>query len=359
MIAVYLHIPYCRTICPYCDFVKERAPGSVPRPFVDAILREIAAYAGPRDACSVFFGGGTPSLLDPRDLAAVLDALRGAFRLDGAEITLEANPDDVTPQRAAQWRALGVNRVSLGVQSFDDACLRHLGRRHGAEQARAACAAVAAAFDTWNLDLIFGAPPIAAWPATLAQARALDPPHIAAYGLTYEAGTPFERRRAEAVDDDTALALYQQLEAALADYDHYEISNFAKPGHASRHNLVYWENGPYAGFGTGAYSFLEGRRARNHADNDAYLRDPGGKCEALALEPAEIRVETVIQHLRLRAGLPRARYHARFGQDVLDDFGPPLRALEARGLVEIGPDAVRPTREGFHLNNEIGLALVD
>lgn len=358
MIAVYLHIPYCRTICPYCDFVKERAPGTVPRPFIDALLREIAAHPGPRAARSVFFGGGTPSLLDPRDLEAVLGALHAAFELDGAEITLEANPDDVTPALMASWRALGVNRVSLGVQSFDDACLRHLGRRHGAAQARRACETVAAHFDTWNLDLIFGAPPIAAWPDTLAQARALDPPHIAAYGLTYEAGTPFERRRHEAVDEDTALALYQQLEDALADYDHYEISNFALPGHASRHNLVYWENGEYAGFGTGAYSFLDGRRARNHANTDAYLRDPGGKCESLALDVREVRVETVIQYLRLREGMPRAAYAARFGHDVLDDFGAQVAALAARGLVEVDPSRLRPTREGFYLNNEIGLALV-
>jgi oxygen-independent coproporphyrinogen-3 oxidase len=358
MLGIYVHIPYCRTLCPYCDFVKQRVRGAAPSPFVDALCQEIAAYDGPREAQSIFFGGGTPSLLAPDDLARILETLAAQFHLVNAEITLEANPDDVTEDLMRAWRAAGVNRVSLGVQSFDKRCLKYLGRRHDAAQALRACEIIAAHFDTWNLDLIFGARPVEAWDATLAQAVALRPPHVAAYGLTYENGTPFERRRDEALDEDISLAMYQQLEAALADYDHYEISNFAKPGHQSRHNLVYWENGPYAGFGTGAYSFLNGVRARNVISTDEYLRAPGAKCESLILDAAEIRVETVIQHLRLRTGLPRAHYRARFGHDVLEDYGEVLADAAARGLVTIDDTHILPTAEGFYLNNEIGLALV-
>ena len=359
MIGIYVHIPYCKTLCPYCDFVKVRTRDGAPDAFVEALCTEIRDFEGPDRAGSIFFGGGTPSQLSAAQLATVLDTLRARFTLDAPEITLEANPDDVTVDLARAWRDAGVNRVSLGVQSLDDRVLRYLGRRHDAAAAQRACAAIASVFDDWSLDLIFGAPPVAAWADTLAGAVALDPPHLAAYGLTYESGTPFEKRVDEAVDDEVSLAMYHALEAALADYHHYEISNFAKPGHESRHNLIYWRNGAYAGFGTGAYSYIGGIRARNVTEIDAYLRAPGQKCESLALSDAEMRIETVIQYMRLRTGLPRADYVARFGCDVRADFGAELDAMLARGLVTEDAEAIRPTREGFYLNNEIGLALVE
>lgn len=359
MIGVYVHIPYCRTICPYCDFVKLRSRSGVPESFVDALVTEIAAFEGPRAAGSVFFGGGTPSQLNARQTEQVMQALRDAFDLPpDAEITLEANPDDVTPDLAAAWRACGINRISLGVQSFDDRVLRKLGRRHGAEGARRACAVVCDFFENWNLDLIFGAQPIEAWPETLLETRAIAPPHVAGYGLTYEPGTPFEKRAAEAVDDETSLRLYQQMERILADYDHYEISNFARQGRASRHNLIYWHNGEYAGFGPGAYSFLGGVRARNTPLMERYLQKPGTQEEAIRLTAREIKVETLIQHLRLRAGLRLADYAARFGVPVEADFEGELEFLTARGLIERTTTHLRPTAQGFYLNNEIGLALV-
>ncbi|MBX3180824.1 MAG: radical SAM family heme chaperone HemW [Candidatus Hydrogenedentes bacterium] len=358
MFGVYLHIPYCKTLCPYCDFVKERTRTGAPMAFVDALCREIEAFEGPDAAESVFFGGGTPSLLPIDGLARILDALAARFALENAEITLEANPDDLTPELVAGWRALGVNRVSLGVQSFSEPVLRYLGRRHDADAARRACDLVAAHFDTWSLDLIFGAPPINAWEPTLREAVAIDPPHISAYGLTYEEGTPFAKRADQAVPDEVSLAMFQQAESILSAYDHYEISNYAKPGHHARHNLIYWRNGSYAGFGTGAYSYVNGVRARNAITTDAYLRNPGQKIEALALGPEEERLETLIQHFRLREGLPREAYTARFGRPVESDYGEPLRALINRGLLEDDGIRIRPTAEGFYLNNEIGLALV-
>jgi len=359
MIGIYVHIPFCRTRCPYCDFVSQATPGNVPDAYVSALRREISAFKGPREALSVFFGGGTPSLLAPESLDTILSAIRKQFRLADAEITIEANPDDVTGDLAHAWHDQGINRVSLGVQSFDDRVLSYLGRRHNAATARRACEIVAERFVNWNMDLIFGAPPIECWAETLAACVCFAPPHVAAYGLTYEAGTLFERRRQDALDDDAALALYQEAEQALAEYAHYEISNYAKPGFECRHNLIYWHNEEYAGFGAAAYSFLDGVRARNLERTADYLERPGEKAEALRLTDREIRVETVIQHLRLQKGLSKAEYMRRFGVTPRQDFASALDALLARGLIEEDETSIRPTREGFHLNNEIGLALVE
>ncbi len=451
MIAIYVHIPFCRTRCPYCDFVSEAVSGDPPRNYVDAIIREINEFsviargritntqsdqapsashsrpssrhsrangnpypcssrrfrsharcgrppdrpgapteglqfsrqrrgaepgtlkreqhtwcgnegivAGAGGVRSVFFGGGTPSLLAPSALQRILDAIRNHIGLrPGAEITLEANPDDVTPGLADAWRDMGINRVSLGVQHFDDRVLRYLGRRHDGDTARRACAIIAERFVNWNLDLIFGVPPLEAWDETLAACAAIAPPHIAAYGLTYEPGTPFERRAGDAVGEETWLDLYQRAEAAFAGYDHYEISNYARPGFQCAHNLVYWRNEEYVGFGTGAYSFLDGVRARNHPETAQYLARPGEKAESLRLSEREIRIETLIQHFRLRAGVSKTYYRSRFGCDVRGDFGPQCDALIRRGLLEEDAESIRPTAMGFPLNNEIGLALVE
>ena len=358
MLGIYLHIPYCKTLCPYCDFVKERSRTHVPDTFVEAVCREIAAFEGPRDAGSIFFGGGTPSLLTADGLAQVLSALHERFDLAGAEITLEANPDDVTSELIQNWKNTGINRVSLGVQSFEERVLRYLGRRHDADGARRACRLVGEAFDTWSLDLIFGAPPVEAWRATLEEAVAIGPPHISAYNLTYEVGTPFEKRADQAIPDDIALRMFREAEAVLSDYDHYEISNYARPGYQSRHNLIYWHNEDYAGFGTGAYSYIGGVRARNAVTTDEYLRNPGEKVESEVIDPADTRLETLIQHFRLRAGLEKAYYATRFGCGVMEDFGEALSALLERGLLTEDERRIWPTAEGYYLNNEIGLALI-
>lgn len=357
-LGIYIHVPYCRTLCPYCDFVKKRTSGTAPEAYVHAICHEIRQFSAQRHVGSVFFGGGTPSLLTPEGLRRIITCLHDHFDMSNPEITLEANPDDVTRDLAAAWIDAGVNRVSLGVQSFDNACLRYLGRRHDADGARAACRIVANLFEDWSLDLIFGAPPVGAWRATVDEAATMGSPHLSAYGLTYESGTPFEKRAHEAVDDETSLEMYHYLRQALHEFDHYEVSNFAKPGYRCVHNLIYWHNGEYAGFGPGAYSFIDGVRARNRPDVDAYLRSPGEKVEALHLDEREVRVETVIQHLRLQDGLTDAAYAERFGRDLNADFGPELDRLQARGLLIREDGAYRPTALGYDLNNEIGLAIV-
>jgi oxygen-independent coproporphyrinogen-3 oxidase len=326
--------------------------------FVQALCREIASFDGPRTADTVFFGGGTPSLLEPSSIAEIMEAIVRRFSLDTPEITIEANPDDITRSRLAAWNALRINRVSLGVQSFDDGVLRYLGRRHDAACARRACAMVARRFDHWGMDLIFGAPPVEAWETTLRSCIEYAPKHVAAYGLTFEPGTPFGARAHEAVDDDSWLKLYRLAHTSLAEYDHYEISNFARPGRRCRHNLIYWHNEAYAGFGPGAYSFIHGARSRNPPGLGDYLAQPGRKCETLPLTDREIRLETVIQHLRLRDGLSKKTYARRFGRSLADDYGPAVAKLVERGLVEEDAETLRPTLKGFEWNNEIGLALL-
>ncbi len=357
-IGVYIHVPYCRVACPYCDFVKKATRGDAPDAFVGALCREIAAFDGPDVAASVFFGGGTPSLLTPAGFAAIMSVLRQRFRMDNPEVSVEVNPDDVSPDRLDAWVEAGVARVNLGVQSFDDRVLKYFGRCHDAADARRACEAVASRFENWGIDLIFGGRPHDAWGETLAECLRFAPPHVSTYGLTFEEGTPFWKRRAEAIDDDIGLELYREGDAALVAYDHYEVSNFALPGFECRHNLIYWRNAEYAGFGPGAYSYLDGVRARNAPDIDGYLRAPGAKSESLRLSDREIKVETLIQHFRTRRGLPRADYVARFGATPEAEFAAPLAALAARGLIEEEGDSLRPTRTGYELNNEIGLAIV-
>ena len=331
----------------------------MPENYVATLCKEIEAFRGPKDITSIFIGGGTPSLLSVPELEKLMTALRDRFHWHTPEITAEMNPDDATPALLDVWKALGINRVSLGVQSFDDTVLRYLGRRHDAAAAEQACGWVAERFDTWSLDLIFGAPPVEAYTKTLEVCRMIAPPHVAAYGLTYEDGTPFAEKRGDAVSEEVSLELYRQTEEALAAYKHYEISNFAKPEHESRHNLIYWHNEEYAGFGAGAYSFIGKTRARNASDIQNYLALPHVKMELISLSDAEIRLEAVIQHLRLKEGLCSMYYLQRFGRSLKDDFGEALDKMITRGLLLEDNSTIRPTPEGFYLNNEIGLALVD
>ncbi len=376
--------------CPYCDFVKRPISGDAPDEFTEALCREIAEFEGPGEARSIFFGGGTPSLLSERGFARIFEALHHRFEIAeggsssrstagaqssigraGArpsqieitshpEITIEVNPDDVTPERARFWRGLGVNRLSLGVQSFDDVVLKFLGRCHDTEAARRACGVIGDQFENWGVDLIFGAKPPSAWAASVAECVRFAPPHVSTYGLTYEERTPFWKQRHEAVGDDDALAQYRHAMDALgaAGYEHYEVSNFARTGFESAHNLIYWRNEEYAGFGPGAVSYLGGVRARNLSRIDTYLTRPGEKEESLALSARETKVETLIQHFRTRAGIEHAAYRARFGSEIEEDFGDAIRTLAARGLIADDGGRLSPTRRGYELNNEIGLALV-
>ncbi|HUW60454.1 MAG TPA: radical SAM family heme chaperone HemW [Candidatus Bathyarchaeia archaeon] len=365
MIGVYIHIPFCRTLCPYCDFFSVDIAGAVPSAYVESVCQEIltfpraGALANAGTLAAIFFGGGTPSLMKESGLRCILEALRKKFAVTAdAEITIESNPDDVTTELIEAWKRAGINRVTLGVQSFNGATLRYLGRRHDAATAVRACKLVAGGFDNWGMDLIFGAKPVDAWPETLEQCIALQPKHVSTYGLTYEPETPFAARAHEAVDDETWLRLYHQAASRLSAYDHYEISNYALPGYQCRHNLIYWRNEEYAGFGAAAYSFIDSVRARNPADIERYTANPGAKEESICLTEREIRVETLIQHFRLKAGIEKSEYVRRFGQEIRPKFAAPIDKLIGRGLLWEDDVHIAPTERGFELNNEIGLEIV-
>lgn len=358
---VYIHIPFCRTRCAYCDYVSNALEphASIPDAFINALVQEIKTVEGPDLVGSVFIGGGTPSLLTPAALETIIKALHNRFRFSSPEITMEVNPDDVSRELVCSWQHLGINRVSMGAQSFDNRTLQYLGRRHTAAKALKAVEIVGSLFDNWSLDLIFGAPPRRGWNRTLAIAADLRPPHISTYALSYEPGTPLFARAAAAFDEDDLLDMYQAAEGTFVDYNHYEISNFARPGYECRHNLIYWKNETYLGLGPGAYAYHNGKRMRNEIALASYLRHPGKKCECQALTLREQQIETLIQHFRLRQGISKQEFETRFGPNALDAFMPVIQALEKRGLLRCGPDPIRPTAKGFYLNNELGLALVD
>jgi len=362
MVGLYIHIPFCRIRCPYCDFLSSATAGHVPDEFVDALCDEIESFT-PVDPLAevntVFLGGGTPSLLKPLHISRIIACIERCFRVSTPEITIEANPDDVHVELADRWSEIGISRVSLGVQSFDDEVLRYLGRRHDAHAAHRACEVIGDRFDNWGIDLIMGAHPVGKWDATMSECVAFSPPHVSAYSLTYEQGTPFGDRKGEALEDDQVLELYHRTHDHLSQYSHYEISNFARPGHECIHNLVYWQNHEYMGFGPGAYSFMDGVRSRNVLSIADYCQGACEKAERIVLGPDEIMVETLIQHFRLLQGLGKEYFRLRFGEEVEDRFGRAIEGLKARGLLLETDSSIRPTSRGFDLNNEIGLALVE
>jgi len=365
--AVYVHIPYCISRCPYCDFntyvgIEDTAPE-----YVDALLTEARTWterAAGRPAESIFIGGGTPSLLEPQLFDRLMRGLRETFDLaSGAEITMEANPETVDAERLAAYGASGVNRVSFGAQSFAPHILQKLGRAHDADRTKAAVAAArAAGLDNLNLDLIYGTPgeSFDDWRRSLDETIALDPEHISAYALTIEEGTAFGAAVAggtmAAPDDDDMAAKYEYALDALraAGYDHYEISNWARPGRACRHNLVYWTQGDYAGLGAGAHGHHAGTRSWNQKLPRTYIDnadDPVAGSETLS--PAERADEWLVLRARLVGGLDRAEAESRTGRDL----GAPIDRLVSAGLVTQNEGVLVPTRRGLLLGSEIALAL--
>lgn len=355
---IYVHIPYCRRLCNYCGFVRSVLNDPIPEAFLNAICEEVSAFEGPSEAQSIFLGGGTPSLLGPGDLGYIFEALYARFSFTDPEITMEVNADDVTSAQIMFWKEFGVNRISLGVQSFNDDTLRYLGRRHDAAGAMKAAAQVAANFENWSMDLIYGADTLADWEKTLRYLVSLRPPHVSTYALTYVPNTPIGDSETH-IDEDVLLQLYQHAESLLSGYDHYEISNFARTGFQCRHNLLYWHNEQYAGFGPGAFSMIDTVRSANPSDTERYIAAPGVRAEEIPLSIQEQQVETLIQHFRLRDGIAERYYAGRFGEPVETGFEIPLRSLMERGLLSKQSGRIFPTAQGFYLNDEIGLALVD
>lgn len=364
---LYIHIPFCPQVCPYCSFAVTTARPRLHQRYVDAVCAELAARCpagpgGPLD--TVYFGGGTPTLLDPSLLGRVLAQIRACYGIAaGAEITVEANPEGADTARFAALRELGFNRLSLGVQSFADQSLRLLGRRHSPAQAEAACAAARrAGFGNLNLDLIFAVPgaPLGDWDHSLERALALGPDHLSTYALTIEEGTPFAKRErqghlAPLAEEEQAQA-YEGAAALLeeAGFEHYEVSNFARPGCRSRHNWGYWQGGQYLGVGLAAHSLLGGRRSWNQRRLKDYLQavEAGRSPEAggEVLDPVAARAEAMWLGLRTSAGAvlpPEVAGRERF------------RALVAAGFLERHGERVGLTRRGFVLADALSVELME
>ncbi len=366
-LGVYLHVPFCSAICHYCNFNRGLMDATLKTAYVDALVTHIERAAEPIVVDTLFFGGGTPSLLEPAEIARVIDACAGAFHLDGgAEVTMEANPETVDGSRLAGFRAAGVNRLSFGVQSFLDDELRRLGRLHGAARARAAVVeARAAGFDNISLDLMMWLPgqTVAQWLQSVDALIEVAPEHASLYLLELYPNAPLQelmaREQWSQTPDDDAADMYEAAmdRLAAAGLAQYEISNVARPGRQSRHNLKYWHDSGWLAFGCGAHGSRDGRRIRHVADTRAYVdrvlagADP--TAEARILDPATQLAEALFMGLRLVEGISLDAYQARFGQDVWSRYGDALAPAVEAGLVQREHNRIRLTRRGMLLANEV------
>jgi putative oxygen-independent coproporphyrinogen III oxidase len=366
LFGVYVHVPFCLTRCHYCDFVTYTGMEGLRRPYAAAVLEEAALAVAalgpaPTEVTSVFVGGGTPTLLPPGDLARLLARLRELLPFaPGAEVTVEANPETVDAAMAEALARAGVTRVSMGAQSFDERVLANLGRVHDAARVTAAVAALrVAGMPALNLDLIYGGPgeDAGSWSATLEAAVALEPEHLSAYALTIEPATKFGRlvaagRMTEPVEDDLADR-YETACTVLgaAGYHHYEVSNWARAGHPSRHNLTYWRRGRYLGLGAGAHEFDGTVRRWNLSGVPAYLRAVRGSRRPTdgeeRLDREQARFEALALRLRTVDGLGPGEAR-RLG---VDPDGAEVGSLRQAGLLAPGP-GLRLTERGMFLHGE-------
>jgi len=367
-LALYIHIPWCVRKCPYCDFNSHAAGPTLPEAeYVDALLADLdndLAHVHGRPLTSIFFGGGTPSLFSAAALGRLLDgvARRLSFAPD-IEITLEANPGTFEQAKFVAYRGLGINRLSIGIQSFQDAKLKALGRIHGRDEAiRAADRARAAGFDNFNLDLMHGLPEqsVADALGDLEQAIALTPTHLSWYQLTMEPNTVFWSQPPELPEDDTLWDIQEagQARLAAAGYHQYETSAYAQPGRQARHNLNYWGFGDFLGIGAGAHAKLSApdgtlqRTWKTRLPKD-YL-DPAKTFQAGAkpLAPADLPFDFMMNALRLVDGVPAAWYPQRTGQS-LDSLAPALAAARRAGLLAEDEQRLRPTARGQLFLNDL------
>ena len=379
-LSVYIHIPFCTVKCGYCDFNAYAGMDSLKTSYEEALVAEVASWAhalAGREVITIAFGGGTPGEMQPGAITAVIEGVRRcALLASQAEISLEANPGTTDLQYLSELRAAGVNRISFGAQSFTAAELRFLDRIHSPEAIGAAVAlARRAEIRSIGLDLIYGLPEqdIATWLRTVDAALALAPDHISAYALTIEDGTPLAervaRREVTPLDSDSVAAMYEVASDRLhaKGFRQYEISNWARPGHESRHNQVYWTDGEYLGLGAGAHGFLGGERYENMAHPRSYIET------ALTVQPAGQRPNTVIRSyrpdeattmfdwvtlaLRRLEGFAPAQFEQRFGVPLATAVGEPLAECAAAGVVQYG-ERVRLTDRGRLLHGEVAVRVL-
>lgn len=368
-LSLYIHFPWCVKKCPYCDFNSHgvRDEGIPEAAYVDALLADLQAalpQVWGRRVISVFIGGGTPSLISAEGLDRLLTGVRNLLMLDAqAEITLEANPGTVEAGKFADFRAAGITRVSLGIQSFDDGMLAALGRIHDSREARAAIEQAARHFDTWNLDLMYALPQqtLAQAEADLDAALAFAPPHLSCYHLTLEPNTLFHRNPPSLPDDDLSADMQDMIESRLAaaGYRHYETSAFAKAGHRCRHNLNYWSFGDYLGIGAGAHGKLtshEGvRREMRHKHPNAYLEGAArGEFvqEARFIPGRELPFEFMMNALRLLDGVPQSQLPLTTGLEM-NQIAERVNLARARGLLSTEGAQLKPTEQGRRFLNDL------
>ncbi len=364
-LSLYIHFPWCLKKCPYCDFNSHEVREGIPETaYVDALLRDLDVTLPDvqgRTVQTVFIGGGTPSLMSPNALKRLLGAVPPRLTFaENIEITLEANPGAIEAAKFAGFRDAGVTRLSLGIQSFDDAKLKSLGRIHSSDEAKRAADNALRHFERVNLDLMYGLPGQSLKQAQrdIETAIGLGPSHISAYHLTIEPNTAFHHAPPAVPDDDLAADMQEMVEETLAGagYTHYETSAFAKPGEQCRHNLNYWTFGDYLGLGAGAHSKVDGRREARPRNPKDYLAEPAAR-QWQPIAQNDLAGEFMMNALRLVEGFDASLFEQRTGLP-LADIEPALRQAEAEGLIARKAGRIAPTLLGQRfLNRLIGLFL--
>jgi oxygen-independent coproporphyrinogen-3 oxidase len=374
---IYIHIPFCATRCHYCNFATGGYEAEVARRYVAAVREEInrsdvSTKPSMRVVDTIYFGGGTPTTLSVEQISSVIERCRQTFNLaPNAEITAEANPGSVSQADLEGLRETGVNRLSFGVQSFDDGELQMIGRTHSSEDARQAVRmARAAGFTNVSIDLIAGLPEqkMETWQRNLEEAFALAPDHLSVYLLELYQDAPLlhriERGELRAIDEELTVAMYFALmdEAAHHSFDHYEISNWARPGFGSRHNLKYWTGAPYWAFGVSAAGYDGHARWSNTRNLHEYLEkiESGQSpvAEKIELDEEDRQSENLFLRLRLKDGVDLGEHQRRFGVNVPERYHDELERLREAGLVELNDSTLRISRAGTVLANEVFAAFV-
>ncbi|MGV8056495.1 MAG: radical SAM family heme chaperone HemW [Smithellaceae bacterium] len=367
---LYIHVPFCLSKCAYCSFYSINSVYLIPE-YLAALKKEITFYRKFFSSFdTIYIGGGTPSLLIPEQLTEIFSAIRKAYKISAnAEVTLEANPRDISPQYLKTLKSIGINRLNIGIQSFNNKLLKFLGRRHSAKEAIAAIdAARQAGFDNLGIDLIYGVhgSGIKSWKNTLQQAVALAPEHISCYQLSLDARTPLYKQYVKEsfprLSEDQELKFFLTTSAQLEDagYIHYEVSNFARSEKLqSRHNMKYWQHVPYLGLGPGAHSFLDQKRWWNKSSVTNYLQEiasgkmPLENSEELSLD--QLQLEALFLGLRTKAGINLKRYQSKNGMDLLAEKKPVIEKLLENKLVELKNGFLIPTRTGLAVADSLAL----
>ncbi|MCM3904448.1 MAG: radical SAM family heme chaperone HemW [Pyrinomonadaceae bacterium] len=374
---IYIHIPFCRSRCSYCDFATGIYEGTLAERYVQALVKEVLNWQDiehPAAIDTIYFGGGTPSLLSASQIEAILVAIHTRFVVteSDVEVTMEMNPGTVTPALLGEFQRLGINRASFGAQTFDDRELARLGRSHTAQDTRQTFRYLRdAGFSNVSFDLIAGLPgqTLDGWERNLDESLALRPEHLSFYLLEVHEGTPLaehiRRGMQPQPDDDLAAQMYELMldRAGSAGYEHYEISNLCLPGFESRHNTKYWMGAPYYGFGCSAHSYDGNlRRWSNERDVARYVdliqRDASPVVERIELSQHQARAEALFLGLRMMQGVDLRQHHLQFGADVRESHEAELARFSDAGLIEYDGDLIKLTRSGTLLSNEVFSAFV-